>query len=187
MTVWREFVHIEATHFKAGEHPWTRQDFFEHSAAQAYAPHTVDPIIINMGDEIYPDLRVAENDGWWVEIGDFWDGAADILDECQLSKDVTRFNIRPISTLAGDKEEQPMSMLTWECLQMSVADTFETHIESIKALCDKYRGDNSHISLLTVWACESGQDYDGEYNSNRSLVGYVRLTNKSISIEELEQ
>jgi len=189
MTPWGEFVHVTATIFKAGEYPWTKMDFCLNSKPQSIAPHTTDPIVINFSDkdDLFNDEPlVAERDDWWLNCGDLWSAPVILDDDLKLIHEVMRFDLIPMSHIAGDKEIPPIGLIAGECCDLSTREIFEPFAYDLtKAAYETRRYMNrftniayTHVSFLTLWECDTGKDEDnwtgpGEYWTKMRLVGFI--------------
>lgn len=191
MNNWGEYVHVEAVLFKAGEHPWTPRDFYEHSVPRDEAPHTVDPIVQTIWEHDGP--RVAESDEWWAE-GYVWE-VDDLLlgSDYRLTSDAWRFTFLPLTTGCYERKDYEMpreSLIAYEIDNMGITGTFVPHREDILTLVRLVAGGNNEVYLLTLWACEAGWTYvpgePDDYDTNWQLIGAVipRTTGVDVRIAE---
>lgn len=203
----KELAIIEATYFKAGEYPFTDQEFFANSQEQREAAPTIDPIVITMFEHEGP--RVAETiDQWWNR-GYTWKTARstqnldnydvglntpELDDNYKLYDGAVRISVEPIELYISDKNDEwgvHRTLLRYEIDGMGM-DAFEHCTNEIVKLCDKLRGDNNQIRLMTIWTCEAGKEPDtwdgpGEYYSDYQLTGYVVLNGMDLHIVDIEE
>lgn len=165
--MWGELVIVKLTRFRAGEYPWTRQDFYCASEYSVYAAPTVDPIVI--------DDRVAESNEWWDD-GYLWSAYPLPLDDnYKLTKDVTRLFFIPIGKPSKEKDNH-CTLIEYEIDGAGHRDVFEDHIKTIIDMLKDVDGE--YIEVVTLWECDAGKEPDtwmgpGEYYSNYSPVGFL--------------
>jgi len=179
---WGELVHVEARYFAQGDYPWTERDFFCHSVLQCKAAHTVNPIVLTLWKHQGP--RVAEDDGWWIPLGDVWWSAASEDIVCstdlawRLDADAVRFQLTALQT-GSSSNDDAIGLLRYEIDGMGKHDVFAGYVRDLKAAADQVRGDNAIcVQFVTLWHCDAGKDPDtwvglGEYWTSWELIGVV--------------
>lgn len=187
---WGEFAHLIMDRFKAGEYPWTRQDFYFASEYQYCAAHTVDPILIDyygVGD--HTDYRVADSASAWWEDGWLWSvNPLPLDDDYKLTENVFRVRIIPIGKPGRDKDNH-CTLMEYE-VQNGGMSIFEENMREITQLCDRFP--QEHVEFITLWECEAGKEADtwvgpGEYYSWWELIGAVIPQRDRVELRKLDE
>lgn len=196
MTTYTEATYITATFYKTGEYPWTYQSWQNNSVRQFDAPHTTNPIAIDIWNDnrcedymgpIFSEIRVAEDNAWWEQCHDIWKGdPQDVDDNFRLTGDVVGIDIKILPIGSKNRDDGPRGLINNLFDNVGIKYALEDKIDNIiELLSTLLKPNENEVSAIVLWDCWWTQDYDGNYDEDFEIKGILNLDGSITHLHQL--